>query len=515
MLRGRAAERVLTTVLFTDIVGSTELAARLGDRRWRDLVGRHHRLVRGQLKRHGGREIDVAGDGFFALFDRPVRAIECATAIVAGVRSLGLEIRAGVHTGEVELRGRTAGGIAVHIGARVLAAAQPGEILVTATLRDLVAGSGTEFVDRGAATLKGVPGEWHLYAVVPVAGPEAAEAADSAGVRESERRSPRVRNALLVAIAGASLASLAGIAALLLMRPPAPPVVLAENSVARLPANGSAFDLAVRVGTRPTGLVVDDGSVWVVNFTDQTLTRIDASTGEVLANPAVGGTPTGLTVGGGAVWVTTGFGLASGESGSVIRFNARTGRPEGRVDVGSGADALAFGDNALWVADRLGDQIVRIDPAGNAVVREIPVARAPNAVAVGTGSVWVASSLDTTIWRIDADSYSVDARISLPAPPTALYVGDGTLWATSETGNTLMRIDPTTNRLITSIDIGRGPRGVAALGGSVWVAVGADRMLVQVDAGSNTLARSFELGAFPHGVAVGEDGAVWLSLQGT
>src|SRR3989304_3512512 len=143
-----------------------------------------------------------------------------------GGRSPGLETRAGAHPGEVELRGRTAGGIAVHIGARVLAAAQPGEILVTATLRDLVAGAGTEFGDRGAATLKGVPGEWHLYAVVPVAGPEAAEAADSAGGREAERRSPRVRNALLVAIAGASLASLAGIAALLLMRPPAPPVVL-------------------------------------------------------------------------------------------------------------------------------------------------------------------------------------------------------------------------------------------------------------------------------------------------
>jgi YVTN family beta-propeller protein len=506
----------LATVLFTDIVASTELAARLGDRRWRDLVGRHHTLVRRQLKRHGGREIDVAGDGFFALFDRPARAIDCATAIVEGVRSLGLQIRAGLHTGEVELRGRTAGGIAVHIGARVLAAAKPDEVLVTATVRDLVAGSGTEFADRGSTTLKGVPGEWHLYAVVPPAPLEGGETTEEAAGREAAAatRSSRARTMVLAGIAVTSLAALAIVAALTLMRPPAPLVVLAENSVARLPADGSAFDLAVRVGTRPTGLVVGDGSVWVINFTDQTLSRIDASTGEVLANPAVGGTPTGLALGAGAVWVTTGFGLASGETGSVIRFNARTGRAEGRVDVGSGAEALAFGQDALWVADRLGDRLLRVDPAGNAVVREIDVVRAPNAVAVGEGSVWVASSLDKAIWRIDPDSYSVDERISLPAPPTALYVGAGALWATSETGNTLMRIDPATNRLITSVDVGKGPRGVAARGGSVWVAVGGDRVLVQVDTASNAVVGSFELEALPDGVAVGEDGAVWLSLQG-
>jgi class 3 adenylate cyclase/DNA-binding beta-propeller fold protein YncE len=517
MLRGRAPQRVLATVLFTDIVGSTELAARLGDRRWRDLVGRHHRLVRRELKRRGGREIDVAGDGFFALFDRPVRAIECATAIVEGVRSLGLEIRAGVHTGEVELRGRTAGGIAVHIGARVLAAAAPGEILVTATLRDLVAGSGTGFEDRGASTLKGVPGEWHLFAVVQVAAPEGAEPVDGADVREADaaKREPRVRTVLLVAIAVASVAALAGVAALLLMRPPAQPVVPAENTVARLPANATAFDLAVPVGTRPTGIVLGEGSVWVINFTDQTLSRIDASTGQVLANPAVGGTPTGLAVGAGAIWVTTGFGLASGDTGSVIRFNVRTGRPEGRVDVASGAEALAFGENALWVADRLGDQLLRVDPAGNAVVREIAVARAPSAVAVGEGSVWVASSLDRTIWRIDPDSYSVDARISLPAPPIALYAGQGALWATSETGNTLMRIDALTNALITSIDVGKGPRGVAAMDGRVWIAVGGDRKLVLVDPATNAVIGSFDLEALPDGVAVGEDGAVWLSLQGS
>jgi len=158
-------ERVLATVLFTDIVGSTERARELGDRRWRDLVERHHELVRRDLARYRGREIDTAGDGFLATFDGPARAIRSAKAIVESVRTLGLEIRAGLHTGEVELAGDAVRGIAVHTGARVASAAGPSEVLVSQTVKDLVAGAGIEFEDRGARELKGVPGEWRLYAV--------------------------------------------------------------------------------------------------------------------------------------------------------------------------------------------------------------------------------------------------------------------------------------------------------------------------------------------------------------
>ena len=162
----REPDRVLATVLFTDIVGSTEHAVRLGDRRWRDLQERHHALVRRELARHRGKEIDTAGDGFLATFDGPARAIRCAKAIGAGVRELGLEVRAGLHTGECELRGKRVSGIAVHTGARVAAQAGPGEVLVSSTVKDLVAGSGLQFEDRGVHALKGVPGEWRLYAVM-------------------------------------------------------------------------------------------------------------------------------------------------------------------------------------------------------------------------------------------------------------------------------------------------------------------------------------------------------------
>jgi len=158
-------DRVLATVLFTDIVGATATAAELGDRTWRETLERHHAAVRRQLARFQGAELDTAGDGFFATFDGPARAIRCACANTETLRELGLEVRAGLHTGECELMNGKVGGIAVHIGARVAAAADPGEVLVSQTVKDLVAGSGIAFRERGLAELKGVPGDWRLYAV--------------------------------------------------------------------------------------------------------------------------------------------------------------------------------------------------------------------------------------------------------------------------------------------------------------------------------------------------------------
>jgi pimeloyl-ACP methyl ester carboxylesterase len=159
-------DRVLATVLFTDIVGSTERAAELGDRGWRELLERHHALVRTELAHARGREVDNAGDGFFAAFDGPARAVRCAKSIVESVRELGLAVRSGLHTGECEVLDGKVSGIAVHTGARVAAHAGPGEVLVSSTVKDLVAGSGLEFEDRGVHELKGIPGEWQLYAAV-------------------------------------------------------------------------------------------------------------------------------------------------------------------------------------------------------------------------------------------------------------------------------------------------------------------------------------------------------------
>jgi pimeloyl-ACP methyl ester carboxylesterase len=158
-------DRVLATILFTDIVGSTARAASMGDHAWKDLLDQHHTIVRRELARFRGREIDTAGDGFFATFDGPARAVKCALSIRDAVRSVGLEIRAVLHTGECEIMGSNIGGLAVHIGARVAARAGYGEVFVSSTVKDLVAGSGITFADRGVHELKGVPEEWHIFSV--------------------------------------------------------------------------------------------------------------------------------------------------------------------------------------------------------------------------------------------------------------------------------------------------------------------------------------------------------------
>lgn len=156
-------DRILATVMFTDIVGSTDHAERLGDKHWRDLIHRHHELVRQELERFRGREIDTAGDGFFSIFDGPARGVRCALAIRDVVRSLGIEIRAGLHTGECELMADKVGGMAVHIGARVMSLSQPGKVLVSRTVKDLVVGSGLNFDPAGRHKLKGVADDWELF----------------------------------------------------------------------------------------------------------------------------------------------------------------------------------------------------------------------------------------------------------------------------------------------------------------------------------------------------------------
>jgi class 3 adenylate cyclase len=163
--QSRPPERVLATVLFTDIVDSTAHAARLGDQRWRQLLDRHDSFVRGEVERRQGQLVKTTGDGVLATFDGPARAIECGVEIVQGVQPLGISVRAGLHTGEYEQRNGDVGGMAVHIGARVAAQADGGEVLVSRTVKDLVVGSGIAFDDRGSATLKGVPGQWEIYAV--------------------------------------------------------------------------------------------------------------------------------------------------------------------------------------------------------------------------------------------------------------------------------------------------------------------------------------------------------------
>jgi class 3 adenylate cyclase len=185
--RAPTDERVLATVMFTDIVGSTELASELGDRNWRGLLGRYGELLRDRLDAAGGRLVDTAGDGSLSVFDGPARAIRCAVALTKAVRVLGVEVRVGLHTGECERLGDDIAGIAVHIGARVGALAGAGEVWVSRTVRDLVAGSGIEFISRGQHSLKGVSGEWELFAVASGSTTRVAVVAEPPALRPTDR----------------------------------------------------------------------------------------------------------------------------------------------------------------------------------------------------------------------------------------------------------------------------------------------------------------------------------------
>jgi class 3 adenylate cyclase/streptogramin lyase len=505
MRRASKPSRVLATVLFTDIVGSTELAASLGDRRWRDLVSRHHGVVRARLKQYRGQEVDTAGDGFFAIFDTPVSAIECARSIADALRPLGIEIRAGIHTGEVERSGKGASGIAVHVGARVMATAGPGEIVVTSTVRDLAAGSEITFTDRGLATLRGIDGEWHLYGVeVP---PTDLVAPESEVVGEGERRRPWA----LLAAGAVGLAAVGVVAAgLLLPSVLAGPIVPSPGSVARVPAGGSSFDAEVRVGRQPTGLAIGGGAVWVANFIDGTLSRVDPETESVTANPAVTGNPTGIAHGAGSVWVTTHFGRPEGAAGVVVRFDDR-GTIVDTIPVGNGAEGVVAVDGTVYVADRIHEEVLRIDPGTAGIDGDpIPVGRAPGAIAVGAGSLWVTSTLDSTLWRMDlADQTS--QRISLPGRPTAVAVGEDAAWVTSEEGDSLTRVDLADHSLRTIRDLDRA-RGVAVGPVGLWVAVAGRSSLTRIDPTSGTVAVELAVAGAPNAVAVDESGAVWVSV---
>src|SRR2546425_97946 len=335
--RPQTKQRLLTTVLFTDIVGSTQRAAEVGDRRWRKLLPRHHAIVRRLLRRQGGREIDTAGDGFFATFDQPAQAIECAVAIGRAVRSLGIEVRAGVHMGEVEVTVDKVAGIAVHIGSRVMSTAGPGEVVVSNTVRDLLSGSEFRFEDRGVRELKGLPGEWRLAAVTDVPHLEEEEIAEEVAPPRRRRGLPVPLIVLIVLGVVAVL-----VIPLIVTRGGGNPAGLRPptvNSVARLDPSGTKVLGGVPVGRTPIAIAAGDGKVWVANFDDGTVQPIDPASND--ASSAIGlgfdQAPSGIAVGGGYGWIT------SSTTGFLYRLDPAQAHAIVPVKVGVRVEGVAYG----------------------------------------------------------------------------------------------------------------------------------------------------------------------------
>jgi YVTN family beta-propeller protein len=490
--------------MFTDIVGSTELAAKLGDRGWKALVARHNSVVRRELKRFAGRELDTAGDGFFVMFERPAQAIDCAWAVIDALRPLDIQIRAAVHMGEVEVMGGKVGGIAVHAASRVLSLAKPGHIYVTGIVRDVVAGSDIRFTDEGVHELRGVPGEWRLFAVEEAA-VDGALPVEAMPEPEAARRSWAP---VLVALGVGAVLTAIGIAFVLASSGSAPPVVPHANGVLRIDPAGNRFVALVDIDD-PTAMAVDGQAVWVLSLRGRTATRIDQATGTT-AHVGLPAAPTGIAVGDGGLWITTGFGGIEG--GGVLRIGLANRTIETRIALGDGVGAIAIGDGTAWVANRVRNVVSRIDLTTRAVGGEIEVGEQPEAIAIGEGSVWVANAIDRTIWRIDPASMSRTTVLTLADAPYDLALGFGRLWVTSSLGNSVTVIDVATNTLQRTLAMPGTPRGIAAGSDAMWVAITSGQV-VRIDPQDPEAFDQLDIAGAPEDVVVGDDGTVWVSIR--
>lgn len=503
--------RLLVAVLFTDIVGSTEVAARLGDRAWKELVGRHHAIVRRELRRCHGREIDTAGDGFFATFEQPIEAIACAISVRDALVDLSLVIRAGIHVGEVEVMSDKVGGMTVHIASRVLAAADPGEILVTSTVHEITLGAEVTFSERGARHLKGVPGEWQLYAVDWQPRDDAPAAVDDSPHALETRPRPWTRWA---ALGGAALL-LAGlaivVAAVLLGIGEAPTATAQPQSVVQVDEAAGQVRSALPV-SRPTGIASAAGTTWALS--QEGLAYAIPATGGTASPIRLPGTPTGIAADDDAAWITFGHGVAGQSDGIVARVAADSHRQQPiSLGPGTGATGIAVGEDGVWVVNGIANTLTRVDPVTRTVVGSVTVGEQPVAVAVGEGSIWVAHAVGRSVWRLDPRTMERTASISLSDVPVAIVVAFGRAWLSSTAGNSVTVIDATTNSLVTTVEVDQRPRGITAGDQAIWVA-GGRGSIVQIDPAANPLVAEIHV-ALPgpvEGVAVAGD-SVWGTVQ--
>ncbi len=471
MPRGDAGpRRRLVTLLFTDIVGSTRLAEELGDRRWRQLLARHHSVVRRSLKRFGGREVDTAGDGFFAVFDQPADAVEAALTAGTELRRLGVEIRAGIHMGEVEIHGPKVTGIAVHVAARVMSEAGAGEVLVSGTVRELMAGSEINFEDRGFRELKGVAAQQHLFSVRAHGDePEHLETVSAAPAEDTEEGRPRRRAALAAA---AAVALVLALVAVLL-----PTLGEDRPSATVMPAGMALMNASTweRVGfvplskvKTPAEAIFADGRFWVLNLDPVSFVEIDPKSGRILTSIATPYDDAGyFAVDGDDLWVAD---YASPEVAKVSISRARVvdRYPTSRDEGGSGNFGVAVGAGSVWVTQRDGGPVTRLDADTGKIQHVFDEIVYPNGIAFGDGAVWVAGGVGT-LSRIDPATGAVTSA-KLPGGVFGSYVvaGGGYGWTEDESKGVVYQADPAGN-LIGTHRTGDGARTLAFNDGMVWV----------------------------------------------
>ena len=509
--------------MFTDIVGSTAIAAEMGNSRWSELVSRHHRLIRRELRRFDGHEQDTAGDGFFATFERPLDAIRCAVAATEAVRALGIEIRAGVSFGQLELVEGKAGGLIVNTAARVMSVAGAGEVLVPAAVKDLVPGTGISFDDHGTHHLKGIEGELRLFRVIEVDGQPPAEplaAEEAAERREAIVPADRRRAGLVAGLLAAAVVVATGIWALAGNDPTEP---RRSTTPARFVVEFEAETgderqlIAYPDPGRPeyarftTSMVAGQGAVWIEDPTAYapTVIRVDPRHAEIRRIVARGGLSTfDLTIVTAfeSVWVSSDFlirinpatyasravlsiPLPAGGTGKsslavdrkqlwigtgqgILRRVEPTGTVTGERMVTDGIQLVAASEDGVWVVDQLAGTVVRVDPTSLRKVAEVSFAGSVDAIAVMGDHVWVLDFGTGLLTRLSVLEDRPVGQVSVPASATSLAAGLGAVWIGHGDG-AITKVDPLTVRASNFARVDGSIRAIAvdAARESIWVDV--------------------------------------------
>jgi YVTN family beta-propeller protein len=499
------------TFLFTDIEGSTRLLHELGGGRYAEVLAEHQRILRESFAAHHGREVDSQGDSFFVAFRR---AKDAVAAAVDAQRDLDAEswpagaqvkVRMGLHTGEPQIGEERYVGLGVHKAARIGAAGHGGQVLISRTTRELVEDEippGVTIRDLGERRLKDVERPERISQLVIDGLPSEFGPLNTLDVELRRRRRRIYVGSALIGVLAAAVAI---------------PVFalgqgngggsanVAPNSVAIIdPESSRVVGSVSNVGGRPAAIAVGEGAVWVANYDERTLARIDPPTRDV-QRTSLELTPTGVAVATGSVWV------AHGILGSVSRIGTDGAVLETISEAAPRASggSIAVGEGAVWFASASG-VVARIDPSTNRVVSQGVAGLLPSAVATGFDAVWIANAGDNNVVRINPRTIGVVREIGVGGSPRGVSVGGGDVWVTSEADDSVYRIDAASSSVKT-IPVGDGPTGIAFGEGAVWVANSADGTVSRIDPETEEV-ETIVVGNRPVGIAAGA-GSVWVSVQ--
>jgi class 3 adenylate cyclase len=510
----RRSRAKLVTILFTDIVGSSDIALAVGDRRWKSLLEAHNRIVRQALRRHGGKELDTAGDGFFAVFDRQAESIRCAVEIVEGVREIGLEVRAGLHVGEAELIGGKVGGVAVHTGARVGAIGGPGEIVVSSVLRDLVPGAGIDFRNLGERRLKGVPEEVRLWAVRSVNGVDVAQPLDPSEAAERWERVPVRSSTRTARVVGAvvGLSVVVGVIAFIALAPveptpeaPVPPIQ--PNTLIRIDPASMEIDARYELNAVPQDVVFAEGLVWILE--DGILEVLDPSSSEIRPM-GFGFEPCEIAV--------TSSGVVVGDCEHHRLYRVGTDLQIKRwIQVPSFGDFFSVIEtvSGLWVIAVGGgveDRMFLIDPSSGDVLREATLADSTGdawQVAEAGGYLWTFNFETGSVLRIAPSTLEVSEIGSVSEPRSIVSNGDW-VWLADFGPSETLQIDPASGDVV---DRPETAGYLTATEDSVWAVTLQEVTRVNEDGeitGRVELPFSDDSSFFSPGVYGG--GGVWIAV---